>query len=102
MHLKIRRGMYCLPQSGKLVHELLEKRLHDAGYKQSILPPGFWTHKWCPISFTLCVDDVGVKYVGKQHDKHLMSTLQQNYTIFQDWTDAKYLGINIDWDYAGK
>ena len=84
VHVKIRRGMYGLPQSEKLAHVLLEKRLNDADYKQSTLTPGFWTHKWRPISFTLCVDDFGVKYVGKKHAEHLMSVLQKNYTISDD------------------
>ena len=61
VHIEIRRGMYGLPQEVKLAHELLEKRSNKAGYKQSGLTPGFWTHTWRPISFTLCVDDFGVK-----------------------------------------
>ena len=31
VHLKICRGMYGLPQSGKLADELFEKKLNDAG-----------------------------------------------------------------------
>ena len=79
---------------------MLEKRLNKAGYKKSGFTPGVWTHTWRPISFTLCVDDFGVKYVGKKHAEHLISVLKQDYTISQDWTGAKYLGINLDWDYA--
>ena len=41
VHVEIRRGMYGLPQAGKLAHKLLEKRLNKAGYKQSGLTPGF-------------------------------------------------------------
>ena len=57
VYVKIRRGMYGLPQAGLLAQKLLEKRLNAEGYSQSALTPGFWTHKWRPISFTLCVDD---------------------------------------------
>ena len=42
-----------------------------------------------------------MKYVDKKHAEHLMSVLQQNYTVSDDWTGAKYLGINLDWKYAG-
>ena len=82
--------------------EFLEKRLNNAGYKQSGLTPGFWTHTWRPISFTLCVDDFGVKYIGRKHAEHLISVLKQDCTISQDWTGAKYLGIDLDWDYANR
>ena len=43
------RGMYGLPQAGLLANELLEERLNKAGYHQSKLVPGLWTHKWRPI-----------------------------------------------------
>ena len=88
--------MYGLPQAGMLAHKLLEKRLNEKGYVKSKLTPGFWTHKWRHVSFTLCVDDFGVKYVGKQHAEHLMQVLTEHYTIAHDWTGAKYLGIDLD------
>ena len=41
-----------------------------------------------------------MKYTGKQHADHLMSILQEHYTISHDWSGARYLGMDIDWDYA--
>ena len=76
---------YGLPQSGLLAQQPLEKRLNAEGYHQSELTPGFWTHLWRPISFSLCVDDFGAKYTDKQHADHLMSILKKHYTISQDW-----------------
>ena len=61
VYLEVRKGMYGLPQAGMLAHKLLEKRLNKKGYVKSKLTPGFWTHKWRPISFNLCFDDFGVK-----------------------------------------
>ena len=29
-----------------------------------------------------------------------MQVLTEHYTISHDWTGAKYLGIDLDWDYA--
>ena len=81
VYVKIRRGMYGLPQSGLLAQQLLEKRLNKEGYQQSTLTPGFWTHKWRPILFTLCVDNFGVKYVGQKHADHLVAVLKKDYTI---------------------
>ena len=61
VYLKIRRGMYGLPQSGILAQQLLEKQLNNKGYSQENFVPGLWTHSWRPITFTLCVGDFGVK-----------------------------------------
>ena len=65
IYTEIRRGMYGLPAAGILAQRILEKLLNKEGYKQSQVTPGFWTHDWLPESFSLCVDDFGVKYVGK-------------------------------------
>ena len=65
--IEIRKGMYGLPQAGLLSQQLLEKRLETHGYKQRKTIPGFWTHKWQPIQFSLVVDDFGVEYQGKEH-----------------------------------
>jgi hypothetical protein len=83
-YVKMQRGMYGLPQSRLLVQKLLEERLNTEGYDQSSLTPGFWTHDWHPISFTLCVDDFGVKCVGQTHADHLMTVLRKHYTISSD------------------
>jgi hypothetical protein len=58
---KVRRGMYGLLQAGIITQDLLTTRLHHAGYRQSKVTPGYWHHEWRPISFTLVVDDFGVK-----------------------------------------
>lgn len=65
IHIEAQRGMYGLPHAGLIANELLEKRLNQAGYFQSKYVPGLWSHKTRPISFTLVVNDFGVKYVGK-------------------------------------
>ena len=56
IYTEIRSGMYVLPAAGILSQRLLEKRLNKEGYKQSQFIPGFWTHDWRPVSFSLCVD----------------------------------------------
>ena len=89
-----------MPHSGLISQELLESRLVKHGYEQSKLTPGFWKHKWRPISFSLVVDDFGVKYVGKQHVEHLIKALKEHYEISQDWTGSKYCGLTLDWDYV--
>ena len=63
------------------------------------MTPGFWTHSWRPISFTLVVDDFGVKYVGNDHADHLVRVLKEHYEISEDWEGKKYIGLTFDWDY---
>ena len=65
VYVEILKGMYGLPQAGLLVQELLEQRLQNHGYTKSKVTPGFWTHAWRPMSFTLVVDNFSVNYVGK-------------------------------------
>ena len=100
VYVEVRKGMYGLPQDGILSPKLPETRLNKAGYFQIQLTTRFWNHKWWPISFTLCVDDLGVKYVRQEHDQYLMNTLKQEWKISQDWEGKRYLGLDLDWDYA--
>ena len=100
--IKIQKGMYGLPQAGILAQQLLEARLNAHGYRQSPITPGLWRHDFRPISFTLCVDDFGIKYVGKEHVDHLSAILGQHYKCSHDWTGTRYLGMDIDWDYTDK
>ncbi len=99
VHCKVRRGMYGLPQAGIIAQELLEEQLKKAGYTQSKLTPGYWKHEWRPISFTLVVDDFGIKYIGKEHVMHLIKVLKDHYEVEEDWEGKRYLGITLDWDY---
>ena len=70
VYVEVRKGMYGLPQAGILANQLLEKRLNKHGYIQSPQIPGLWTHVSRPVSFTLVVDNFGVKYVGEEHHVH--------------------------------
>ena len=97
--VEARKGVYGLPQAGILAQELLEERLAKKGYHQSKITPGFWTHEWRPICFSLVVDDFGVKYVGREHAEHLLSAIEDHYTCKADWEGTRYLGLTLDWDY---
>ena len=70
IYCEIQKGMYGLPQAGIIAQQLLEERLAKHGYRQSKTTPGLWKHDTRPISFTLVVDDLGVKYVGKENVQH--------------------------------
>jgi hypothetical protein len=52
-----------------------------------------------PISFSLVVNDFGVKYVNKDDLEHLMTSLQSTYKLTSDWAGDLYCGITLGWDY---
>jgi hypothetical protein len=64
VYIEIQKGMYGLPQAGILVNELLKRNLAKDGYRPTTHTHGLWTQDTRPISFSLVVDDFGVKYVG--------------------------------------
>jgi hypothetical protein len=92
-------GMYGLKQAGKLANDLLSQRLFGHGYYQCETTPGLWRHKWRPVMFVLIVDDFGVQYTDRQHAQHLITALQANYEVAEDWTGSKFAGIDLKWDY---
>ena len=100
IYVRVKKGMYGLPHSGLLAQELLEERLGKDGYYQSNFTPGLWLHKTRPISFSLCVDDFGVKYVGEEHKQHLLQSLKKHYEITVEDEGTRYLGITLEWDYV--
>ena len=102
VYCEIRQGMYGLPQAGIIAQELLAKRLKEHGYSQSETTPGLWTHEWRPISFSLVVDDFGVKYVGEEHAQHLLQVVQKYYKCSFAKDGERYCGLTIKWDYEGK
>jgi hypothetical protein len=81
VYIEIQKGMYGLPQAGILANELLQRNLAKDGYRPTTHTHGLWTHDTRPISFSLVVDDFGVKYVGREHAEHLMTCIKKNLTF---------------------
>jgi len=100
VYIKVIRGMYGLPQSGSLCHDLLKTRLNQEGYHQRKIVPGLWKHKTRPIQFVLVVDDFGIKYIQKADLDHLANTLQKYYDVTVNLEGKEYVKIEFDWDYA--
>ena len=84
-YTKIVRVMYCFPQAGKISNHLLKKRLDWAGYYATQFTPVLWRHVWRPLTFTLAVDDFGVRFEGDSNANHLVKTLERYYDITVDW-----------------
>jgi hypothetical protein len=61
VYIEIQKGMYGLPQAAILAKELLQRNLAKDGYWPTTHTHGLWRHDTRPISFSLVVDDFGVK-----------------------------------------
>jgi hypothetical protein len=61
VYCKIQKGMYSLPHAGIIAQLQLKEQLAKHGYRQSKTTPGLWKHDTRPISFSLVVDNFGVK-----------------------------------------
>ena len=74
--------MYGLPQARILAQDLLVQRMAKHGYMQSKIVPGLWMHNKHNTTFTLVINDFGVKCTSKVDAHHLIDALNFN-TIMQ-------------------
>jgi hypothetical protein len=102
VYIEIKKGMYRLPQAGILANELLQHNLANDGYRPTQHIHGLWKHDTRLISFSLVVDDFGVKYIGREHAEHLMECIKNNNNISSDWNGSAYCGSKLDWDYKNR
>ena len=64
---EIRKGMYGLPQAGRLAYDKSVAHLKEGWYEYTPHTPGLFRHKTRALTFCLIVDDFGIKFVHK-HD----------------------------------
>ena len=91
--------MYGLPQAGCLVNKLLAQHLDKEDYYQCQYTPGLWKHKWHLITFSLVVDNFGIKTIGLLHAKHLKTALEKYYEVTVDWKGELFFDFTLHWDY---
>jgi hypothetical protein len=102
VYIQINKGMYGLPQAGRLYNDLLVKRLTPHGYHAVRHTHGLWKHDTRPITSTLIVYDFRIKSVGKQYVDHLLQALKKDYEVTEEWKGALYFRIKLDWNYNTK
>jgi hypothetical protein len=91
---EINMGMYGLPQAGLLAQLRLIDRLLENGYHETNTPCLF-RHEDNETTFTLIVDDFGIKYTTQKGIDHLIAVLRSLYKIKINWKGDKYIGFNI-------
>jgi hypothetical protein len=77
IYVEMRRAMWGIPQAGILTNKLLKKCLAPYGYLKCKQTPGLWKHETCPISFTLIVDNFGMKYSREEDITHLIKCIKE-------------------------
>ena len=65
VYLEMRRAVWGLSQAGILANKKLRRKLVPFGYYKCVKTPGLWKHESQLLTFTLVVDDFGVKYESK-------------------------------------
>ena len=81
---KVWKGMYGLPQAGRVADDHLWPCLADAEYKPTAITPGLFKHSTNSIISSLMVDDFMAQYTSHANLTHLESTLRQYYEITVD------------------
>jgi RNase adaptor protein for sRNA GlmZ degradation len=73
--------MYGLPQAGILAYNQLVNHLATHRCTPCTHTPGMWTHATRDITFGLVIDNFGFKYTTRCDADHLLTVLQQLYTV---------------------
>jgi hypothetical protein len=103
VYAEVRKGMYGLPQAGRLANLQLQKFLEQYGYVPCpISTPGLWKDLNIDLMFTLVVDDFGVRYTNKADVDRFLKILQKEYKCSTDWDGSRYIGLTLDWDYEAR
>ena len=100
VYLEVSKGIYGLPQAGKLANEQLIRHLKPYGYSPCSITPGLWKHETRNIAFLLVVDDFGIKYTDRRDAEHLLSALSAAYKVSVDWDGERYCGLVMKWNYT--
>ena len=81
IYMEIRTGMSGSKQAGKVANDRLVEHLTKYGYSPVPQAPALWRHHNRDITFTLCVNNFGVKYTNKPDVEHLLNALHNLCTI---------------------
>ena len=96
IYAKINKAWYGLKQSGKIAHNNLVKHLNKYDYVQAEHIDGVFVHKLWDISFTLVVDNFGIKYTNKDDGNYLISIMRSKYKFKVDFDAKQYIRVLLN------
>ena len=100
VYAKINKAWFGLKQSEKIAHDDLVQHLKKHGYHQAKNTDGLFVHEIRDISFTLFVDDFGIKFTNKQDVDHLISIMRGKYKFKVDFNAKQYIGSHLNYNYV--
>ena len=93
--------MYGLKEAIIIAYKRLVRNLQPHGYAPVAHTPDLWTHTTLSTTFTLAVEDFGIKLFAADDATHLLNSLRKKYSITVDPYGSKYCGLTINWNYPG-
>jgi hypothetical protein len=96
--VRITKGIYGLPQAGRLAFEKLSRLLKRHGYIACPNTPCLFQNATNGVAFTLVVDDFAIKYTDKASVEHLFAAIREEYRLEVDWSGSKYIGMSVDYN----
>ena len=85
VYVEVTGAMYGLAQSGQIANQDLQKHLAKCRYYPTKRTHGLCKHQTKPISFTLVVNDFGIKHTNKDDIDHLFKAIKDKYPLKIDW-----------------
>jgi len=92
--VEISKSVHGLPHDRKISNNCLVQHLAHFGCHPAKHTSGRFVHDTNSVTFTLVVDDFGVKHTDPADAQHLIDFCK----ITTDWTGTNFLGIDLDWD----
>ena len=96
--VRVTKGLYGLPQAGRLAFEKLSRLLKKHDYTVCRNTPCLFKHASNGIMFTLVVVDFAIKYSSKSSIEHLFASIREEYRLEVDLSGSKYIGMSIEYD----
>ena len=94
--------MCGIQQAGKIAYKDIKQHLEHCGCVPTKCTPGTWRHLTTNLTFTLIVEDLGIKHTSIAQVKHLIHALQPRYDITLDCAGTLHDGFYLHWDYVNQ
>jgi hypothetical protein len=99
IYFRLDKCLYGHAVAGRLSNQELVKLLKEAGYHESDLVPCLFKHETRKITFSLIVDDLGVKHTNHEDIQHLIDSISPRWKVKHNASGDKYIGMNLKWNY---
>ena len=78
VYVNIRKEISRLKESRIIAYKRPVRNLQPNGYAPVEHTPGIWTHSTLPTTFTLAVDEFGIKFFAAADATHRLNAIQKN------------------------